>query len=474
MKSCFRRRGFACLRACLAVWLLASVVPVVQAAANAPWNFIVILVDDLGATDLGCMGSAFYETPHIDRLAADGVKFTAAYSACTVCSPTRASLLTGQYPARLHITDWITGHPRPYARLRVPDWTMRLPREEMNLAKALGKAGYATASIGKWHLGGPEFYPDRQGFDVNLGGTDRGQPPRYVAPYGIATLPEGPPGEFLTDRESAEACGFIDRNRERPFFIYLAHHAVHQPIAGKAGVVAKYERKALTDAPQRNATYAALVESVDDSVGRLRGQLAGTGLADRTIIVLTSDNGGLIGNLAKPVTANLGLRAGKGSPYEGGVRVPLIVFWPGVTKPGSTCGVPVITADIYPTLLAIAGLRDAPGHIVDGESLVPLLRDDGGLTRDAVFWHYPHYHPGGATPYGAVRQGRFKLIEFFEDNRLELFDLASDPKETTNLAESQPEQARRLQRRLAAWRREVGAQMPTPNPDYDAAQDSGK
>lgn len=440
-------------------------------AADTRWNIVLILVDDLGATDLGCTGSTFHQTPHIDRLAAEGLRFTTAYSACTVCSPTRASLLTGQYPARLHITDWIAGHKRPHARLRVPDWTMHLPRETMNLAKALKTADYATASIGKWHLGGREFYPEHQGFDRNIAGTDRGQPPRYVSPYGIPTLPDGPPGEFLTDRESAEAVRFIRENRDRPFFLYLPHHAVHTPLAGKPEVIARYRARATPGAPQRNATYAALLESVDDCVGTLRKTLSELALADRTVIVFTSDNGGLLGGPQNPITRNLGLRAGKGSAYEGGVRVPLIVLWPGVTRAGSTSDVPVITADLYPTLLAIAGVPNPPGHVVDGTSLVPALQGATTLNRADLFWHYPHYHPGGATPYGAIRRDSWKLIEFYEDDRLELYDLARDPMETRNLAAREPDRARQLRESLTEWRQRVGAQMPTPNPDYDPARD---
>ncbi len=469
--------GLAPKRAFLYGWLCTllcwfdGLAAVPRAAADAPvrWNFILVLVDDLGATDLGCMGSAFYETPHVDRLAADGMRFTAAYSACTVCSPTRASILTGQYPARLHVTDWIAGHVRPRAKLKVPDWTMHLPLETHTLAEAFREAGYATASIGKWHLGGPESYPEQHGFEVNLGGTDRGQPPRYVAPYGIPTLAEGPAGEFLTDREAAEACAFIERNRERPFFLYLPHYAVHQPIAGKREVVAKYQRKARADAPQRNATYAALIQSVDDSVGRIREQLSRLRLADRTVIVFTSDNGGLIGDPKAPVTSNLGLRAGKGSAYEGGVRVPFIFLWPGVTTTGESCPVPVISVDVFPTFLEIAGRPIPPGTEIDGESLVPLLRRAGGLRREALFWHYPHYHPGGATPYGAVRRGDFRLVEFFEDGRLELYDLKHDPLEAQNLAPSRPELAGELKATLVAWRERVGAQMPSPNPAYEPA-----
>jgi arylsulfatase A len=448
--------------------------PFARAAAARPPNVIVILVDDLGWADLGCYGSTFHQTPNIDRLAHAGVRFTQAYSACTVCSPTRASLLTGKYPARVHLTDWIAGHSRPDAKLRVPDWTKYLPTNEWTLAKSFKSAGYATASIGKWHLGGPEFYPTQQGFDLNIGGTDRGQPPSYVSPYKIATLPEGPPGEFLTDREAAEACRFIETNRARPFFIYLPHYAVHQPIAGKPEVVAKYRAQARPDSPQHNATYAALLESVDDALGRIRAKLDELNLADHTIIIFTSDNGGLILGGQNAPTSNAPLRSGKGSPYEGGVRVPLIVHWPGQLKAGSVSEVPVMSLDLYPTILEMTSLKDARGHTADGVSLVPVLHGARSLRRDALYWHYPHYHPGGATPYGAIRRGDFKLLEFFEDGRLELYDLKKDPFEQHDLASEQSATARRLQRRLALWRETVDAQMPTPNPNYKPIQNSPK
>jgi len=437
-----------------------------QAAAYRPPNIILILVDDLGWADLGCYGSTFHETPNIDRLAREGVRFTQAYSACTVCSPTRASLLTGKSPARLHITDWIPGHKRPEAKLRVPDWTQHLATNEWNLAKALKSAGYATISIGKWHLGGPKFYPEQQGFDANIGGTDRGQPPSYVSPYKIQTLPDGPPGEFLTDREAAEACRFIEANRARPFFIYLPHYAVHQPIAGKPGVVAKYRAKAKPDAPQRNATYAALLESVDDALGRIRSKLDELKLSDRTVLIFTSDNGGLILGGKNAPTSNAPLRSGKGSPYEGGVRVPLLIHWPNRAKAGAICEAPVMSIDLFPTLLEIAGAKRPLDHPSDGRSLVPLVSGAAALEREALYWHYPHYHPGGATPYGAIRQGDFKLIEFFEDGRLELFNLKRDPGEQQELAADHPEVAQRLQNQLAAWRKEIGAQMPVANPHY--------
>ena len=436
-------------------------------------NVIVILVDDMGQTDLSCYGSRFYETPNVDQLAKDGVRFVNGYSACTVCSPTRAAMMTGKYPARLHITDWIAGHERPKAKLKVPDWQKFLPFEEITLAEQFKSAGYATASIGKWHLtpglkeGDEAYYPDKHGFDVNIGGYHRGQPPRYVSPYGIPTLVDGPAGEFLTDREANEAVKFIEANKDKPFFIYLPHYAVHQPIAGKPDVVAKFKEKAdkTPDLKQKNATYAALVASVDDSLGTIRAALKRLKLDDNTIIVFTTDNGGLL-----PTTDNSPLRAGKGSAYEGGVRVPLIVFWPGVTKAGLVEGSPAITPDLYPTLLEMTGVKPLQS-LVDGISLAPLLKAGTKPDRDAIFWHYPHYHPGGATPYSAIRSGDFRLVHFYEDGRDELYDLANDIGETKDLATTQPERAKALRTRLDTWLKSVDAQLPTANPSYDPVDD---
>ena len=451
--------------------LVTFLVVCLAAGSERKPNFIFILVDDLGWTDLACQGSTFYETPNIDRLASQGMRFTQAYSACTVCSPTRASLMTGQYPARLHLTDWITGHVRPQAKLKVPNWQMRLPLEETSIAEALRRGGYATASIGKWHLGGPEFFPDKQGFEENHGGYDKGQPPSYFSPYNIPTLKDGPKGEFLSDRLTEDALKFIERNKAKPFFVYLPHYAVHTPLMGKSNVVTKYEAKASPQNPQHNAKFAALIESVDDSVGRILGKLDELGLTDSTVIVFTSDNGGLVLN---QVTSNLPLRAGKGSTYEGGVRVPLFVKWPAVTKPGSRCDTPVITPDFFPTLLEMAGLKTETKRPVDGESLVPLLKQSGDLQREAIYWHYPHYHPGGATPYSAIRQGDWKLIEFLEDNRTELYNLREDLSEQDDLGARFPERAKALREQLHSWRTAVGAQLPTPNPGYDPRRDEVK
>ena len=438
-------------------------------SGGRPLNFVFVLIDDMGWTDVTCFGSAFYETPNVDRLAAQGVRFTNAYSACTVCSPTRASILTGKYPARLHITDWIEGHKRPYAKLEIPDWTMYLPLEEVTLAEALKPAGYVSASIGKWHLGTEPYYPGKQGFALNVGGTDKGQPPSYFYPYKIPTLPGGREGEYLTDRLSEEAEKFIEANKDRPFFLYLPHFAVHTPLQAKKDVTAKYQAKIKPDQAQRNAVYAAMVESVDDSVARVMKKLDELKIADRTVIFFMSDNGGLIGS-----TSNLPLRAGKGSAYEGGVRVPMIVKWPGVARPNTMCDEPVISTDFYPTILEMAGVARDRKQIVDGVSLAPLLRGASRLARNEIYWHYPHYHPGGATPYGAVRQRDYRLVEFYEDNRVELYNLRNDISEKEDLAAKMPEKAAALRKLLADWRKSVGAQMPTPNPDFDPEKDKAK
>ena len=438
--------------------LLAALVTSAAPAADRP-NVVVFLVDDLGAFDFGCCGSRFYDTPHIDQLAREGMRFTTGYANCTVCSPTRAALLTGQYPARLHITDWIEGHKQPFAKLKVPDWTMHLPTETFNLAKAFKGSGYATANVGKWHLGGDEFAPEKQGFDVNVAGTDRGHPGSYFFPYGIANLKDGTPGEFLPERLTRDAIGFIRDHKDKPFFLYFPHYAVHTPVMGKPDVVEKYKKKAVKLGIKQNAKYAALVESVDDSVGAVRTALAEMKLDKNTIVIVTSDNGGLL-----PLTDNAPLRGGKGGAYEGGVRVPWVVHWPGVTAAGTTDATPVITSDLFPTLVEACALSVPAGHVVDGKSLVPLLKRTGGFERDALYWHYPHYHPRGATPYSAIRVGDYRLVEFFEDHHAELYNLRADVGEEHDLASAEPAKAAELRAKLAAWRASVGAQMPTVNP----------
>ena len=451
----------------LSCWVLA---PRLGRAAEArPLNVVLMVADDLGAHDLSVEGSRFHETPNLDRLAREGVRFTQAYSACTVCSPTRAALMTGKYPARLRITDWIAGHDAPKAKLRPPaDWVKALPLAEQTLAERARTLGRATAHIGKWHLGGEGFGPLEQGFEVNLGGDHRGQPPSYFSPYGLPRLADGPKGEYLTDREGNEAAGFIRGHRDRPFFLHVAFHSVHTPLQAKAELVEKYRRKAAqVGGAQTNAVYAAMLESLDAAVGQVLKALDDGGLAENTVVVFTSDNGGLVLG-QNPPTSNAPLRSGKGSPYEGGIRVPLLVRWPGVAVPRARVEQPVISMDVAATVAAAMSAQ-ATQPLEDGLSLVPLLKDPAArLGREVIGWHYPHYHPGGATPYSAIRAGDWKLIQHYEDGRHELFDLAKDPGETHDLAASQPESVMALARRLADWQGKVGAQWPMANPEHQA------
>ena len=463
-----RRIGFIVIAA-----TIAAVCQDRSPAAERPPNVILLLIDDMGWTDLSCYGSKFYESPNIDRLAASGMRFTWAYSACTVCSPTRAAVMTGKYPARLHITDWIAGHQRPYAKLKVPDWRQYLPHEETTIAETFHDAGYVTCHIGKWHLGNEDYWPLSQGFAINIGGNHRGQPPSYFFPYerdGIKLpgLSAGQPGEYLTDRLTDEAIRFISANKERPFFLYFPHYCVHTPLQAKAEKIAKYKAKADPANPQHNATYAAMIESLDESVGRLMAHLDELKLRDNTIVIFTSDNGGLKLN---QVTSNDPARAGKGSAYEGGVRVPLIVSYPPAVKAGSTCSTPAMSIDFLPTLADLCELKQSL-PACDGISLAPLLLQQGRWIRNELYWHYPHYHPGGATPYGAVRAGDWRLVEFYEDGKVELYDLARDVSETKDLAAQQPQKRGELLAALRKWRTDVGAQMPAPNENYDPQRDA--
>jgi arylsulfatase A-like enzyme len=455
-------------------------------AATRP-NIVFILADDLGWSDLGSYGSTFHETPHLDRLAAQGVRFTQAYAASNVCSPTRASILTGRYPARVGITDWIVGRPdRPDQKLARPPFLHHLPLEEVTLAEVFRTAGYRTGFIGKWHLGeAAKHFPDQQGFDVNIAGCGKGSPPSYFSPYGIPTLPDGPAGEHLDERLTREAIDFVSAAaaKRQPFLLYLSHYAVHNPLQAKPELIAKYQTKlaarppagpAIVEHPQdgkvrvvqSHATYAAMVESLDTSVGRLVATLDELGLRENTIIVFTSDNGGLSTAEGSP-TSNLPLRAGKGWAYEGGVREPLIVSWPRHLPVGRTADAIVTSPDFFPTLLDLAGLPAEPRLHVDGASFAPGLRDPAVRTAERpVFWHYPHYSNQRGKPHGAVRAGRWKLIEWFEDSRTELFDLSADVAESTDLSSAQPEVVRVLLGQLRTWRDAVGARMPTPNPNH--------
>ena len=454
-------------------------------SAAAPPNFVILLVDDLGWTDLGCYGSDFYETPNIDRLAADGVRFTHGYAACTVCSPTRAALMTGLYPGRTNVTDWIPGHRRPAAKLKPPDWTMRLEHRHTTLAEALRSQGYRTAHVGKWHLmprldteAMMEYTPDRHGFEINIAGNEWGAPGSYHHPYArddrrVYPLPDGgADGDYLTDRLTDEALRIIEQFQTEPFLLYFPYYTVHTPIQPKAEDLARFQDRADPGKRHRNPAYAGMLAALDRSVGRVRAKLAELGLAENTVIVFTGDNGGLDrsgpdGRMGNP-TENEPLRAGKGSPYEGGVRTPTIYLWPSVTPSGAVSGEPVITVDIYPTVLEIAGVSGDPAHneLVDGLSLAGILRDpNADLSRDALFWHYPHYHSGGSTPHSAIREGDWRLVHFYEDGRRELYNLADDVGESRDLAGAMPDKADELLAKLDAWRAEVGAQEPVPNPD---------
>ena len=435
-------------------------------------NVVFILADDLGWRDLGCYGSTFYETPNLDRLARQSVRFTNAYAACPVCSPTRASILTGKYPARLHITDWIPGRPQwPTARLltpRAPRFKQELPLDEVTIPQVLKPLGYTSASIGKWHLGGPQFYPEKHGFDLNVGGTEKGQPESYFGPWNLPNLQGGTPADYLTDRLTTEAEKFIEANRNRPFFLYLPEFAVHLPRQGKADVIARFRAKADPKNPQHDAIYAAMVAGLDDSVGRILRKLDALGIADRTAVFFMSDNGGVAyqGKQAETITSNAPLRAGKGHIYEGGIREPMMIRWPGLGKPGSVCETPVSSIDFFQTILEIAGIEANRRVPNDGVSLAPLLRG-GTLRREAIYWHYPHYSDQGGYPAGAIRAGDYKLIEFYEDGRLELYNLAKDIRESDNLAGSDPKRTAKLHDMLKKWRSSVDAAMPAPNPQYD-------
>ena len=445
--------------------------PTAVAAADAPRkpNVIIILADDLGWADLGCYGSTYHETPNLDRLAKQGLRFTNAYAACPVCSPTRASILTGKYPARLHLTDWLPGRKDfPNQKLARPVIRQQLPLEEVTLAEALKPAGYVCASVGKWHLGGNGFLPTDQGFDKNVGGTQTGSPPGGYFKFKTPTMTAADDKEYLTDRLTDEALKFIEANKDRPFFLYLPHYAVHIPLQAKAALVERYRAKRKRGLTHDNPIYAAMLHSLDEGVGRVLGKLDELKLADDTLVVFTSDNGGLSVKEGPntPATSNAPLRAGKGYLYEGGVREPFIVRWPGHIKP-DTCDLPVISTDLFPTVLDVAGVKPDPKVPCDGVSLLPFLTGPGEPKRAALYWHYPHYSNQGGRPGGAVRAGRFKLIEHYEDDRVELFDLSADPGEKKDLAAADPETAKRLRKMLHDWRKEVNAQMPTPNPAYD-------
>lgn len=452
-------------------------------------NIVFFLVDDLGWADIGCFGSKFHETPHIDAMAASGMKFTDGYAACPVCSPTRASIMTGRHPVRVDITDWIPGSTvaRAYnPKFQQVDDRDNLALEEVTIAEMLKQNGYQTFFAGKWHLGDEGHLPTDQGFDFNVGGHHRGSPPGgYYSPFKNPYLPDTSDREYLTERLTKESVSFLnDRDADKPFLLYLSYYNVHTPIQPYEKRIDHYtakvneqfgdttsepikEYRGLSRSRQDNPELASMVAAVDDSVGTISETLKALGLADNTIVIFFSDNGGLC-TLARPGPgSNLPLRSGKGWLYEGGIREPMIIKAPGVTKPGTVCETPVISTDFFPTLLELAGLPLQPNLHADGVSLLPLLKGEELSTNRPLCWHYPHYHGSTWTPGAAIRDGDWKLIELYEFGKTELYNLKDDLGEQHELSATHPDKLAELKAKLAEWQKTMKATMPEPNPGYD-------
>ena len=421
-------------------------------AADKP-NIVLIFADDLGMQDLGCYGRKEHNTPNLDELATQGIRFTNAYTAQPICSPSRAALMTGKCPARLHLTNFLPGRgDAPTQKLKQPRIEGQLPLEEWTIAELLKNAGYATGLFGKWHLGGAEHSPQAQGFDEVV------TPPGNTKPSDV----EGGKGEYAI---TAAAEKFMEANKAKPFFCYVPHNNPHIPIGAKPELIEK-------NAKAYHPAYAAMIETLDDTVGRLMDKVESLGIAEKTIFIFTSDNGGLhcLEYPGTPATDNAPYRAGKGYLYEGGLREPLIVRWPGIARPGSECSEPVVLTDLVPTLLRAAGVDPAKTvGPLDGVDITKLMRGETMPPR-TLFWHFPNYTNQGGRPAGAVREGQWKLVEQYEDDSVELFDLSKDIGEKKNVADDEPKIADDLKKKLADWRTSVGAQMPVPNPDFDAAR----
>ena len=462
------------------IWLSLTLCLFAQ-AGGTKMNVVFILVDDWGWADAGVQGSDYFETPNIDRLAREGIRFTQAYAAAAICSPTRAAILTGKSPARLDMTIWHEGAVRGGSknkRLLEAKAEANLPLAEVTLAELFKQQNYFTAHIGKWHLGKAAFYPETQGYDVNIGGTFWGAPATFHWPYRgpwskndpeLRYVPVGPgkTGDYLTDKLTDHALRIIGQQKDHPFFLSLWFHTVHTPIEGKPELVKRFEKKPAGKI-HSHAEYAAMLASLDENIGRVLRQLDDLKLAGRTVVILTSDNGGVDFPTAKsgnrPPTRNVPFRAGKGTLYEGGLRVPLIIRWPGRTRPGTECATQVTSQDFFSTLADALGQTDAPRH--DGVSLLPLLKNPKApLNREALFWHYPHYYPR-MTPASAIRAGDWKLIHYYEDDRMELFNLRDDPGEAKNLTVTQSNQTKVLRAKLDNWRKATDAKAPVPNPDW--------
>lgn len=448
-----------------------------QPAAKSGPNVVLIVIDDLGWADLGCYGSTFHKTPQLDKLAKESQRFTDAYAACPVCSPSRAAIMTGKWPARLNLTDWLPGRgDLPAQKLLRPKIEQQLPLAEVTIAERLREAGYRTASIGKWHLGGEGFGPETQGFELNIAGDQGGSPPGYFAPFvktnakgkaagrKLKGLEEAPEGSDLTDLLTDAAVNFIEKNAKEPFFLYLPHYTVHIPLQAKEELIKKYPADPKFTGKQNSSVYAAMLETLDNGIGRIMQKLDDLKLAENTLVIFTSDNGGLatLEGSQTPATSNAPLREGKGFLYEGGIRVPLLMRWPGNIKPGIN-STTVSGVDLLPTILELCNQPAAKE--IDGQSFVAAWKESRELPRE-LYWHYPHYANQGGKPGSAIRAGRWKLIEFFEDGRRELFDLTSDMRENRNLVVQHPQVAAELAQKLMEWRKSVGAKMMEPNPNY--------
>ncbi|MCR9291460.1 MAG: sulfatase [bacterium] len=439
------------------------------AASDKNPNIVLIMADDLGWKDLQCYGNAQLDTPSIDQLAAQGMRFTDAYAASPVCTPTRAAVMTGQSPARLGITNHAPGHPDKFrpdgSNVAEADWTRHLDLEHVTIAERLKDAEYATGFFGKWHLSyrprGSQEPPletalraEWQGFDVNIGGCDRGGPPSYFEPYRIPNIPPRKEGEYLPDRLADEAIDFLRSNREKPFFLCWWNYSVHYPFEAPQHLIDKYQDRVGPEI--KNPTYAAMIEGMDRAIGRVLQTLDELELSANTLVIFTSDNGAYNSDM-RP------LRGEKGHLHEGGIRVPLIVRWPGSVQPGSICSTPVISMDFYPTLLEAAGLVPDRDKVLDGESLLPLLTQAGELTRKTLYFHYPNYAFHQQNRLGsAIREGAWKLIRYYDDDSVELYNLENDIGETQDLSGTSAELAQILKDKLSTWLHETGAKLPTP------------
>ena len=447
--------------------LLFLFISISSSYAEKPLNIVLILADDLGWSNLGCYGSNFIETPNIDKLAAEGIRFTDAYSASTVCSPTRASIMTGQNPARIGMYNILRPHRRPWAKLRPPPLVENLPLDIVTLAEHLEKhAGYVSAAIGKWHLGYDKNHqPKSQGFSAthedpfSLSST-------YTYTNDLLKFKKNNTGKQV-GKFTAQAIRFIEKHKDQPFFLYLAHSAVHYPAQARKDLIDKYQLKYDRLKPKMAPEYAAMTEALDESVGWITRALEELGLEENTVVIFFSDNGAILRTfISKEMAANNEpFRGQKGALYEGGIRVPLIIKWPKVVAPGSVCQQPVISNDFFPTILQIAKIDKKPDQALDGKSIVPLLKDEGPFQRNELYWHFPAYQL--LTPSYAIREGDFKLIEFFEDGELELYNLINDPGEKENLAETMPEKVETLRKKWRSWQQALNAGLPRANPDYD-------